>query len=51
MAAMVRGKLVPGTTTFTDCFVLLKVDSQSKIANKVYSSRATKMDTRSGGHG
>jgi hypothetical protein len=41
-AAMVRATLVHGATTFTDYFVLLKVDSQWKIANKVYSSRPTK---------
>ena len=38
-AAMVKATLVHGATTFTDYFVLLKVDGQWKIANKVYSSR------------
>jgi putative lumazine-binding protein len=41
-AAMVRATLVHGQTTFTDYFVLLKVDGAWKIANKVYSSRPTK---------
>jgi len=41
-AAMVRATLVHGATTFTDYFVLLKVDGEWKIANKVYSSRPTK---------
>jgi hypothetical protein len=41
-AAMVRATLVHGQTTFTDYFVLLKVDGEWKIANKVYSSRPTK---------
>ena len=40
-AAMVKATLVHGTTTFTDYFVLLKVDGAWKIANKVYSSRPT----------
>ena len=40
-AAMVRATLVHGATTFTDYFVLLKVDGEWKIANKVYSSRPT----------
>lgn len=35
-AAMVRATLKHGATTFTDYFVLLKVDGQWKIANKVY---------------
>lgn len=35
-AAMVKATLKHGTTTFTDYFVLLKVDGQWKIANKVY---------------
>ena len=35
-AAMVKATLVHGTTTFTDYFVLLKVDGEWKIANKVY---------------
>jgi hypothetical protein len=41
-AAMARATLVHGRTTFTDYFVLLKVDGEWKIANKVYSSRPTK---------
>lgn len=41
-AAMVKATLVHGATTFTDYFVLLKVDGTWKIANKVYSSRPTK---------
>jgi hypothetical protein len=36
-AAMVRATLVHGATTFVDYFVLLKVDGEWKIANKVYS--------------
>jgi hypothetical protein len=40
-AAMARATLVHGITTFTDYFVLLKVDGAWKIANKVYSSRPT----------
>ena len=40
-AAMVKATLVHGATTFTDYFVLLKVDGAWKIANKVYSSRPT----------
>jgi len=40
-AAMVRATLVHGATTFTDYFVLLKVDGAWKIANKVYSSAPT----------
>lgn len=40
-AAMVRATLVHGATTFTDYFVLLKVDGEWKIANKVYASRRT----------
>ena len=35
-AAMARATLVHGQTTFVDYFVLLKVDGQWKIANKVY---------------
>lgn len=35
-AAMAKATLVHGATTFTDYFVLLKVDGQWKIANKVY---------------
>jgi hypothetical protein len=41
-AAMARATLVHGATTFTDYFVLLKVEGAWKIANKVYSSRPTK---------
>jgi hypothetical protein len=41
-AAMVRATLVHGATTFTDYFVLLKVNGEWKIANKVYSSAPTK---------
>jgi hypothetical protein len=41
-AAMASATLVHGQTTFTDYFVLLKVDNTWKIANKVYSSRPTK---------
>jgi hypothetical protein len=33
---------VHGATTFTDYFVLLKVNSEWKIANRVYTSRPTK---------
>jgi len=40
-AAMVRATLVHGPTTFTDYFVLLKVNAEWKIANKVYSSAPT----------
>ncbi len=38
-AAMAGATLVHGPTTFTDYFVLLKVNGEWKIANKVYSSR------------
>lgn len=41
-AAMARATLVHGATTFTDYFVLLKVDGEWKIANKVYSAAPTK---------
>jgi hypothetical protein len=41
-AAMARATLVHGATTFVDYFVLLKVDGQWKIANKVYTSSQTK---------
>ena len=41
-AAIVRATLVHGATTFTDYFVLLKVDGEWKIANKVYSAAPTK---------
>ena len=40
-AAMARATLVHGAATFTDYFVLLKVDGVWKIANKVYSSAPT----------
>ena len=40
-AAMVKATLVHGATTFTDYFVMLKVDGTWKIANKVYSSAPT----------
>lgn len=35
-AAMVKATLKHGSTTFTDYFVLLKVDGHWRIANKVY---------------
>ena len=38
-AAMAKATLKHGATTFTDYFVLLKVDGQWKIANKVYHAR------------
>ena len=41
-AAMVGATLVHGATTFTDYFVLLKINNEWKIANKVYSRRPTK---------
>jgi hypothetical protein len=41
-AAMAKATLVHGQTTFTDYFVLLKVDGEWKIANKVYSSAPTR---------
>ena len=41
-AAVVKATLVHGATTFTDYFVLVKVNGEWKIANKVYSSRPTK---------
>lgn len=41
-AAMAKATLVHGGTTFTDYFVLLKVNGEWKIANKVYSSRPTR---------
>jgi hypothetical protein len=40
-AAMVSATLVHGATTFTDYFVLLKINNELKIANKVYSRRPT----------
>ena len=41
-AAMVKATLVHGATTFTDYFVLLKINNEWKIANKVYTRRPTK---------
>ena len=41
-AAMAGATLVHGATTFTDYFVLLKVNGEWKIANKVYSAAPTK---------
>ena len=41
-AAMARATLVHGATTFVDYFVLLKVNGEWKIANKVYSSSPTR---------
>ena len=41
-AAMVSATLVHGSTTFTDYFVLLKINNEWKIANKVYTRRPTK---------
>ena len=41
-AAMASATLVHGATTFTDYFVLLKINGEWKIANKVYSRRPTK---------
>jgi hypothetical protein len=41
-AAMARATLVHGATTFVDYFVLLKVDGQWKIANKVYTASPTR---------
>lgn len=38
-AAMAKATLKHGATTFTDYFVLLKVDGQWKIANKVYHAQ------------
>ena len=38
-AAMVRATLKHGATTFTDYFVLLKVDGNWRIANKVYHAQ------------
>ncbi len=37
--AMAKATLLHGATTFTDYFVLLKVDGEWKIANKVYHSQ------------
>ena len=41
-AAMASATLVHGSTTFTDYFVLLKLEGEWKIANKVYSFRPTR---------
>lgn len=41
-AAMAKATLVHGATTFADYFVLLKVDGEWKIANKVYAARPSK---------
>jgi hypothetical protein len=41
-AAMARATLVHGDTTFTDYFVLLKVDGEWRIANKTYSAARTR---------
>lgn len=38
-AAAAKATLVHGATTFTDYFVLLKVDGAWRIANKVYHGR------------
>lgn len=38
-AAMAKATLKHGSTVFTDYFVLLKVDGQWKIANKVYHAQ------------
>jgi len=38
-AAMAKATLKHGTTTFTDYFVLLKVDGRWRIANKVYHAQ------------
>jgi hypothetical protein len=40
-AAMARATLIHGPTTFTDYFVLLKVDGEWRIANKTYTARRT----------
>lgn len=40
-AAMAKATLVHGQTTFVDYFVLLKVDGEWKIANKVYTASPT----------
>ena len=37
-SAMAKATLIHGPTTFTDYFVLLKVDGEWKIANKVYTA-------------
>ena len=38
-AAMVKATLKHGATTFTDYFVLLKIDGNWRIANKVYHAQ------------
>jgi len=38
-AAMAKATLKHGATTFTDYFVLLKVDGEWRIANKVYHAQ------------
>ena len=38
-SAIVKATLVHGATVFTDYFVLLKVDNEWRIANKVYFGR------------
>lgn len=38
-AAMAKATLVHGNVTFTDYFVLLKVNGEWKIANKVYNAQ------------
>lgn len=40
-AAIAKATLIHGTMTFTDYFVLLKVDGVWKIANKVYYGQRT----------
>lgn len=40
-AASAKATLIHGATTFTDYFVLLKVDGVWKIANKVYYAEPT----------
>jgi hypothetical protein len=50
-AAMARATLIHGRTTFTDYFVLLKVNDEWKIANKVYTSRPTSAALPSHGAG
>jgi len=42
MAAYAKATLVHGDVIFTDYFVLLKVDSEWKIANKVYNAHRIK---------
>ncbi|MGH8166697.1 MAG: nuclear transport factor 2 family protein [Woeseiaceae bacterium] len=39
-SGMAKATLTHGRTVFTDYFVLLKVDDEWKIANKVYYGRA-----------